>query len=92
MTESEFERKLCVEIEKIEKEERTMNWLVVLTGMSDVDLGKLKSEALSYPEPLRTLILTAKDHMADQEFLPEFLGWRKIAKTLDTMKKDGKKH
>ena len=59
--------------------------------MSDVDLGKLKSEALSYPEPLRTLILTAKDHMADQELLTEFLGWRKIAKTLDAMKKEVEK-
>lgn len=58
--------------------------------MSDVDLGKLKSEALSYPEPLRTLILTAKDHMAEQEFLTDFLRWRKIAKTLDAVKKEAK--
>lgn len=56
--------------------------------MTDVVLGKLKDEAIKFPEPLRTLILTARDRMTEQEFLTEFLRWRKIAKTLDTIKKE----
>ena len=58
--------------------------------MSDADLRKLKSAALSYPEPLKTLILTAKDSMSEEEILNEFMRWRKIAKTLDGMQKEAK--
>ena len=53
--------------------------------MSDLDLRALKSEAFSYPEPLRMLILTAKDSMSTEELLGEFMRWRKIARTLDAM-------
>lgn len=51
-----------------------------------VDLGPLKSEAIGFPEPLRTLILTAKDRMSKEEFLNEFLKWRKTARAMEGQK------
>ena len=55
--------------------------------MSDLDLRALKSEAISYPEPLRTLILTAKDSMSKEEILAEFLKWRKTARAMEKIQR-----
>ena len=51
--------------------------------MSDIDLRNLKSSAISFPEPLKTLILTAKDSMSQEEFITEFLKWRKTARAME---------
>ncbi len=48
-----------------------------------VDLQNLKTAAVGYPEPLKTLILTAKDSMSKEELLAEFLRWRKLARIQD---------
>ena len=50
------------------------------------DLKSLKSEAIKFPEPLRTLILTAKDSMGNDEILNEFLKWRKTARAMEIHK------
>lgn len=50
------------------------------------DLKSLKSEALKLPEPLRTLILTAKDSMGNEEILAEFMKWRKSARAMEIHK------
>lgn len=55
--------------------------------MTDIDLSALKSEAINYPEPLKTLILTAKDSMSRGEFLQEFLKWRKTARAMEGIQK-----
>ncbi len=58
--------------------------------MSDIDLRALKSEAVGFPEPLKTLILTAKDSMSKEEILTEFLKWRKTARAMEKIQKGDK--
>lgn len=55
--------------------------------MTDVVLGKLKDEAIKFPEPLRTLILTAKGTMSQEELTTEFLKWRKVARAMEGAQK-----
>lgn len=52
-----------------------------------IELKLLKDEAVKLPEPLKTLILTAKDQMSNEEFLVEFLKWRKTARAMEVKEK-----
>ena len=39
---------------------------------------EIKEFALKLPEPIRSLILSSKDEMGEQEFLSKFIEWRKL--------------
>jgi hypothetical protein len=43
-------------------------------------ISELKQYALKLPEPVKTLVLSCKDKMSEDEFLVKFLEWRKILK------------
>ena len=45
-----------------------------------VDVKPLKQRALTFPEPLRTLILSESDEMDSNEFILKVVTWSKIAK------------
>jgi hypothetical protein len=45
-----------------------------------VDIKPLKQRALTFPEPLRTLILSESDEMDSNEFILKVGTWSKIAK------------
>lgn len=43
-----------------------------------VNIRELKEYALKLPEPIRSLILSSKDEMGEQEFLIKFFEWKKL--------------
>lgn len=51
-----------------------------------VSLREVKDIAGAYPAELRSLIETAPDVMTEDEFLAEFLRWRRKARQLDAQK------
>lgn len=41
-------------------------------------IREIKEYAEKLPEPVKTLILSAKDDMSEEEFLSKFVEWRKL--------------
>lgn len=48
--------------------------------MSKVDLTPLKSRALNFPEPVKSLILSEPDSMDSREFITKLGTWEKLLK------------
>ncbi len=48
--------------------------------MTDVDLRKLKSGALSFPEPTRSLILSEPDIIDSKELISKLATWDRLLK------------
>ena len=54
-----------------------------LSKVAQLRVLKEEVERSKYPEPLKTLILTAPDTMTEAELLKEFMKWRQIARIKD---------
>jgi hypothetical protein len=48
--------------------------------MTLVNLGPLKAKALSFPEPLKSLILSEPDMIDAHDFISKLGTWEKLAK------------
>ncbi|MCL4420211.1 MAG: hypothetical protein M1477_00785 [Candidatus Thermoplasmatota archaeon] len=44
----------------------------------EVDIKPLKREALTFPEPVKSLILSEPDTMESSEFITKVTTWKKI--------------
>ena len=51
-----------------------------------INTRSLKEDAAKFPEPLKSLILNAKDEMPQEEFITQFLEWRKISRIKEATK------
>jgi hypothetical protein len=48
-----------------------------------MNITGLKNDAMKYPEPLKSMIMSEADVIEDQEFVSKFLMWRKLARSMD---------
>lgn len=53
-----------------------------------IDLKQLKSEAVKFPEPLKSIIEIARNTMSEEEFITFFLNLRKKAREMDAKNKE----
>ena len=53
-----------------------------------IDLKQLKSEAVKFPEPIKSIIEMSKNAMNEQEFVDWFVSLREKAREMDIKKKE----
>lgn len=53
-----------------------------------INIKPLKESAMNFPEPLKSIVEMSKDSMPEREFIDFFIGLRKKARQMDSVKKE----
>lgn len=53
-----------------------------------IDVKPLKSEALKFPDPLKSIVEMSRNSMREQDFIDFFIGLRKKAREIDGKTKE----
>jgi hypothetical protein len=57
-----------------------------------IDLKPLKNESTNFPEPLRSIIEMSRSPTSEGDFIDFFIGLRRKARQMDTVKKEAVKN
>lgn len=52
-----------------------------------IDILPLKRMSVKFPPGMQSLIQSCPDQMSGEDFLKEFVRWRRVARSIDTAKK-----